>query len=55
MKTVRFNTLVLWIVLNIFLFIVLLTFYVLIKTFSNKYDPGKWHQNYIGKLIDMLH
>ena len=56
MKALKFNSLLVWIILNAFVFIILLAFTVPIKVFSKgKYDPAKTHSDYIGRLMDKLH
>jgi len=45
---------VIWIVLNILVFMALLIFYVIIHVFVKRIDLANKHYNYISKLIDNL-
>lgn len=55
MKTVRFNSLVVWIFFNFIIYVLLLIFYVSIGVLSkNKCNPHKKHLAYIDGLVDKL-
>jgi len=53
--TVNQNLRISWIVVNLFVFFVLMIFYSIIKVLSHgKYNPSKKHDSYIADLIDKL-